>query len=749
MIGPESPEAHPLAPGGRANAVAPDEDAARDLRAATPDRDEGLLGAVLGAVPAAMALLDGRELRVCWTNPAYVELLEEPWRSGGIVGRRGVEDAPGAEVAESLRRAAAAGVPWESTGRGLAGVDPGRAPSRWTVRPVPRPDGPPDLLLIGPGLFDRGDSNRSAEERQALLARTQARADLLTSITRELGAGTRVSDVLQTALRRAARLLGGTDAAVFELGPDARSIRGHAELRAEGRAGISFDLDYYPGIARALADLAPVWFDRGSAQVHEQRWLESHGYAATLALPLRLEERAIGVLLVNYADALPPPSEDELSLAQGLADHAALAFARARAFEAERAARERLALSQALTEALSTARSVAQVTRVVLDRGLAACGAAAGVVALHERGELQVVEAFGFPPDQIEAGRRFPIDAPEPLAEAVRTRRALWLASRPAEPPERAGLPAAPGARPHAAWAVLPLLADDGCLGAVGLAFAEPQRFDLDARSFLSWLALKSAQAMDRARLQEAETRARQDAERIGRLQERLMAIVGHDLRTPLSSIALGTSVMFQRGGLEPAQASTLSRIAASAQRMTSIIRDLLDFSRARQGQLIALEPRAADVDEICRRVLLEFEERVEGPRLRLAVSGDAGAEVDPERLGQVVSNLVGNALHHGAGSPVLVAVVGGPDELAIEVHNRGPPIPPGVLPEIFEPFRRGAEEGAEAPNARDGVGLGLFIVREIVRAHGGQVAVRSTAEDGTCFTVRLPRRRPAAPGAR
>ncbi|MFL5264941.1 MAG: sensor histidine kinase, partial [Anaeromyxobacteraceae bacterium] len=105
-------------------------------------------------------------------------------------------------------------------------------------------------------------------------------------------------------------------------------------------------------------------------------------------------------------------------------------------------------------------------------------------------------------------------------------------------------------------------------------------------------------------------------------------------------------------------------------------------------------------------------------------------------RLAQVLSNLVGNALQHGGGTPVQVALAGGEAEVVVTVHNGGPPVPAELLPEVFEPFRRGA-----APRAEGGsVGLGLFIVREIVRAHGGAVEVHSSADAGTTFTVRLPR---------
>ncbi len=235
--------------------------------------------------------------------------------------------------------------------------------------------------------------------------------------------------------------------------------------------------------------------------------------------------------------------------------------------------------------------------------------------------------------------------------------------------------------------------------------------------------------------------RAEREAREVGRLQERLMAIVGHDLRTPLSVIHLGITTALQRGGLAPEQERTLARIARSAQRMRGIIEDLLDYSRARQGQGIPVQKAVVDLGDVCRRALAELRSIAGARELVLSVSGDPRLAADGGRLAQVVSNLVGNAVQHGAG-PIEVAVRSAADAVELSVHNGGAPIPPEVLPQIFEPFRRGDRRGGDEKGS---VGLGLFIVREVVRAHGGEVEVRSDASSGTRFTLRLPRGVPQA----
>ncbi len=229
--------------------------------------------------------------------------------------------------------------------------------------------------------------------------------------------------------------------------------------------------------------------------------------------------------------------------------------------------------------------------------------------------------------------------------------------------------------------------------------------------------------------------RAEREAREIGRLQERLMAIVGHDLRTPLSVIHLGVTAALHRGGLPPEQERTLARVARSAQRMRGIIEDLLDYSRARQGQQIPVEKAVIDLGEVCQRALTELRTIAGGRELVLSVSGDPTLAGDAGRLAQVISNLVGNAVQHGAG-PIDVAVRSTEAEVILSVHNGGPPIPPEVVPQLFEAFRR----GSHAVEGKGSVGLGLFIVREVARAHGGEVQVRSDASSGTTFTVRLPR---------
>ncbi len=217
--------------------------------------------------------------------------------------------------------------------------------------------------------------------------------------------------------------------------------------------------------------------------------------------------------------------------------------------------------------------------------------------------------------------------------------------------------------------------------------------------------------------------------------RERLLGIVSHDLRIPLNSITLASDALLLRENVPESVLSGVRRIARSAARMARMITDLLDFTRARVGGGIALQRRPTRLLELVRTTLEEFE--VSHPD-RIVLSAGPGpftGEWDPDRLAQVVSNLVGNALQHGAqGSPVRVGLhAEGPDVL-LTVTNQGDPIPEPLLPLIFDPFRRAAHSRSQ------GLGLGLYIVQQLVLAHGGSISVSSSADTGTTFTVRLPR---------
>ncbi|HSN14963.1 MAG TPA: ATP-binding protein [Anaeromyxobacteraceae bacterium] len=224
------------------------------------------------------------------------------------------------------------------------------------------------------------------------------------------------------------------------------------------------------------------------------------------------------------------------------------------------------------------------------------------------------------------------------------------------------------------------------------------------------------------------------EARQVGEMQERLVAVVSHDLRNPLGALRGNVDLLPRLGPLNDRQARAAASMRRTADRMEALIHDLLDVSRSRQGRLLAMTPSDVRVGDVCARAVAEIRDANPEAQVAVGVSGDDRAFVDPGRVAQVVTNLVANAIQHGAqGAPVRVSVRGKEAEVAIEVANQGAPIRDELRQHLFEPFRRGGGDGP-------GLGLGLFVVREVARAHGGHASFRSDGE-GTVFEVALPRR--------
>lgn len=226
------------------------------------------------------------------------------------------------------------------------------------------------------------------------------------------------------------------------------------------------------------------------------------------------------------------------------------------------------------------------------------------------------------------------------------------------------------------------------------------------------------------------------------RFRERVLGIVSHDMRDPLGSIALAADSLLQDHMLDKDTSKIIARIASSAERMTRLVRDLLDFTQAQLGTGLGLEVAPADLNQICRDVVEEMALIHPRREFQLDVCADGRGLWDRYRLTQALSNLVGNAVRHGAeGTPVRIETMERqrPDREVTDVialvHNEGAPIPADLLPHIFAPFRRGREGSVPA-----GLGLGLFITEQIVSAHGGAIDVRSIAGQGTTFQITLPR---------
>jgi signal transduction histidine kinase len=226
-----------------------------------------------------------------------------------------------------------------------------------------------------------------------------------------------------------------------------------------------------------------------------------------------------------------------------------------------------------------------------------------------------------------------------------------------------------------------------------------------------------------------------------------VMAVLGHDLRSPLGAIANSAHYLLrlQDADGDPKKAAAL--IASSAARMAKMVSDLLDFTRTRLGDVLPISPEPMHLIDVCRRSI--DEQWAFHPDATFAVdgTGDLTGTWDPSRISQLISNLIGNAIQHGApGTPIGIVATAEPDAVILSVHNAGIPIAAADLHRIFDPLARAPTERPDPTS----LGLGLYIAREVARAHGGTIAVASSNDAGTTFTVRLPRtKQTPAPCAR
>jgi signal transduction histidine kinase len=227
-------------------------------------------------------------------------------------------------------------------------------------------------------------------------------------------------------------------------------------------------------------------------------------------------------------------------------------------------------------------------------------------------------------------------------------------------------------------------------------------------------------------------------SEQVKQSKERFLAILGHDLRSPLGAIMTSSAFLLETAKLEESQMGLLNSIARSAGRMNDMVKDLLDFARTRFGDRIPIERKDLDLHEFMDKVVAEVRASAPDRKVEVQTSGDLRGRWDADRLAQVLTNLLGNAVEHGTpGTPINLTAHGEQRDVQLSVQSRGPTIPEKDLRHILQGMKDPEQDGKRD---RRHLGLGLYIVDKIVAAHGGSVDVRSSDESGTTFTVRLPR---------
>ncbi len=228
--------------------------------------------------------------------------------------------------------------------------------------------------------------------------------------------------------------------------------------------------------------------------------------------------------------------------------------------------------------------------------------------------------------------------------------------------------------------------------------------------------------------------------DRVAQSRELVVGMLSHDLRSPLQAISLSTELSLHMGHLNERQIMLGKKVLESTYRMSALINDLLDVTRARFGSGLPVARAMMNVGTVAEQIVDEVRTVNPGRTIKLSVSGFMAGEWDKARIGQIFSNLLNNAMQYGSPSvPVRVGLEGDADAVTLTVQNDGVPIPPDKIKTIFDPLTRAVSDKDNVPTLGN-LGLGLYITKEVVVAHGGTIMVTSTDAEGTSFTVRLPR---------
>jgi signal transduction histidine kinase/CheY-like chemotaxis protein len=509
-------------------------------------------------------------------------------------------------------------------------------------------------------------------------------------------------------------------------------------------------------LAEAVRERRPIWMPSRTDWATRYPLLAAPTrYRAAAALPLVANGRALGAIGLSF-DEERPFSEDDRAFFTAVAHACAQAIDRAHLYEEERLAHEQVRAAAARLQVLAEAsdafsaanRDLPALFDAICAQVVRHLGESCVLSMLSEDGrQLELASLRHVSPDTQEQLRRrlssTPVQVGEGLAGKVAQSGQPLFA--PVIAPETVPAGFAPELRP--AWPLLamrsciivPLRMQGRVIGTLATARHTPgQPFTPEDQRLLEELANKAALSIENARLFQQQQRDQEELRRRTEFEQQLIGIVSHDLRNPLGAITMAAGLLQAGPPLSERQLKAAQRIASSCERATRLIRDFLDFTQARLGRGIPLKRRPMDLHEVTRHVVDEVLQAHPSRQVHVESLGDGQGAWDPDRIAQVLTNLVGNALAYSpSGTPVQVKTFGEPERAVLEIHNAGTPIAPELLPRLFEPLTRGAP--TEGQHSRS-IGLGLYIVQDIVRGHGGSVEVTSSVELGTTFTVKLPR---------
>ncbi len=570
------------------------------------------------------------------------------------------------------------------------------------------------------------DLRHAQNERDGAVERNER----LTSITAAIAAAVTHEQVYQAVVEKVSDSLGASSVELWVVDDD--------QMRANLVKSVGYDAKSVRALSARLDSLErlpvldaivsgdPMWIPSQEALVARYPNLGkmiTHGRSYQIAvLPVRTPGRILGAIGFTFDNA-PALDDGKKGLMALVARYSGQALERLRLLDAERHNRAQTELLYRLAGAVNAAQSIEEIFSAALDAIEGAVAAPrSAILSYDDDGVIRFKAWRG-----LSESYRHAVEGHSPWSRDTRSPEPLLVSDVDKDPTMSRYLSLFQ-AEGIGALSFIPLVANDVIIGKFMVYFDTPRNLSLQEIDMVKAIASHVATAL-------ARFAAAAELQRSIRFNEMFTGILGHDLRNPLSAILMAAQLLDKRSDDENLK-KPLARLISSGHRMARMIDQLLDFTRVRLGGGIPLLRAPTDLASLMRQTLDELHDAHPDSILKLERHGDTSGTWDADRLLQVFSNLVGNAVQHGGGHEVLARIDGtNPDHVFIEIRNHGT-IPSQHLSTLFDPLTQVSRQ----KEAAQGLGLGLHITREIVCAHQGRVRVESTDSEGTAFIIDLPR---------
>lgn len=652
------------------------------------DAQRRLFQAVVENSPAGIALFNSQTLKIQLTNPAFQKIMEEQLQAkfqSNINLENPSSNETEQEILRIFREVAVTREAYTNPEFEYVGFARGVTFWRLSVLPIFTDSSRISELMI-----------LVIEVTEEVLARK--RIEAFASVMMKLNAGRELPEVLENALTRATELLGGDDGTLYLFEPDRQQIKGAFELLAKDRIGKVIDINAVPHCMQAVETLKPIFFTKTEIAGEEIFWFDRLEIWSSLALPLVVYGQCIGLILINFSREGFIPPISEISFAESISGQCALAIDRARVLA------ERTQLLDREQEARIRAEQHDQQISVILENlteGVTVFDGFGQVILKNKKAR----ELTGLP--EVDHWKDF----------ETKQVRLLWLNSHPI---------------PFEHWPIRRLLQGEHFND---FEFILERSDGSKVRLLSNGTTIRSSDGMVKMAI--ITYRDVTEMRKLEQSREDYLNIISHDLRQPLTVIFAQAQLAEKHAGKAERVRWSAQMIGTAARRMISMIQDLVDSTRLESGQ-IKLRKEELDLRVFIYDLLDRVKDALDMNLIKVEISETFLPFVmaDPDRLERVFLNLLSNALKYSSpSSEVTITFINQANEVMIAVSDHGRGIDPEEVVHLFERFYR----ARIAREQREGIGLGLYIAKGLVEAHGGKIWAESKLGKGSTFYFTLP----------